>query len=85
MSSVWSEARGRMRNTAPFSAASTCHGTRLLWCSICVTTISSPGPMFWRAHVFATRLIDSVALRVQITHSGEPAPMNRATLARASS
>ena len=41
--------------------------------------------MFWRAHVFATRLIDSVVLRVHITHSAESAPMNDATLARASS
>ena len=33
------------RSVAPVRCASNCHGTRLEWCSISVTTISSPGPM----------------------------------------
>ena len=31
-----------------FSAHSSCHGTRLEWCSICVTTTRSPAPTFAR-------------------------------------
>ena len=31
------------RNTAPVRAATICQGTRLLWCSITVVRISSPG------------------------------------------
>ncbi len=36
---------GSHRNVAPVRWHSSCHGTMLLWCSISVTTISSPGPM----------------------------------------
>ena len=32
------------RSVAPVRRQSSCHGTRLAWCSISVTTISSPGP-----------------------------------------
>ena len=32
------------RRAAPVRWQSSCHGTRLEWCSISVTTISSPGP-----------------------------------------
>ena len=31
-------------SSAPVRRASSCHGTRLAWCSISVTTIRSPGP-----------------------------------------
>ena len=34
---------GMNRRVAPVRAASSCHGIRLAWCSISVTTISSPG------------------------------------------
>ena len=80
-----SPASGRNRSTAPRSFTSFCHGTRLLWCSMRVTTISSPGPMLSAAHVFAMRFMPSVVLRVQMMVSGSGAPMKRATLARASS
>ena len=36
--------RPNQRSVAPVRCASSCHGTRLAWCSISVTTISSPGP-----------------------------------------
>ena len=84
-SSAPSSPIGRYLNLAPVSAATFCHGTRLLWCSISVTTISSPGPTLPRGHEWATRLMASVALRVQMISSGDSALMKRATLARASS
>ena len=35
---------GMCRSVAPVRKASSCQGIRLAWCSISVTTISSPGP-----------------------------------------
>ena len=63
-------------------SASSCHGTRLEWCSISVITIRSPGPTFAAPQLYATRLIASVALRVKIVSPGVE-PANAATLARA--
>ena len=54
---------------APVSCAIICHGTRLLWCSIAVKTISSPGLRNLRPQACATRLIDSVVLRVKMISS----------------
>ncbi len=51
---------------APVASAMSCHGTRLLWCSIAEKTISSPGLRNLRPQAFATRLIDSVVLRVKM-------------------
>ncbi len=82
------------RRVAPVRWASICHGTRLAWCSISVTTMESPGPTTNRAasgpdvaafdSEYATRLIPSVAFLVNTTSSGS-APMNAATVARARS
>ena len=55
------------------------------WCSISETTTSSPGFRNFRAHECATRLIDSVVLRVKMISRGSPAPMKRATFVRACS
>ena len=40
------------------------------WCSISVISTSSPAPTCSRPHEYATRLIDSVALRVKSEHAG---------------
>ena len=60
---------GINRILAPFIRASSCHGTRLLWCSIGVRSISSPSPIWVLAHEWATILRLSEALRVQISVS----------------
>ena len=85
MSTAPSSVRSRNLSAAPFLAAILCQGTRLLWCSRRVTTISSPSEMLLSAQLCATRLIDSVALRVQMIDSGVSALMKRATFSRASS
>ena len=65
------------------------------WCSISEITISSPGPSRNRGspprptlalrNEYATRLIASVEFFVNTTSSGDVAPMNAATFARAPS
>ena len=57
---------GMNSRSASFSWARICHGTRFAWCSISVSTIASPRSMCLRPQLYATRLIDSVALRVQM-------------------
>ena len=47
--------------------------------------MTSPGFRLARAHVYATRLIASVALRVNTISRVSRAPTKRATLARAAS
>ncbi len=76
---------GMNSRSASFSCASSCHGTRFAWCSISVRTMTSPRPMFLRPHEYATRLIASVALRVNTTSCGSGTPRNRATVAREAS
>ena len=76
---------GMNSRSASFSWASSCHGTRLAWCSISVRTMTSPREMFRRPHEYATRLIASVALRVNTISRRSGAPMNRATVVRAPS
>ena len=95
-SSVPSSFTGMCRRTAPVRAASSCQGMRLAWCSDSVTTISSPGASaYCRAASpprpaealpieYATRLMPAVAPLVHTSCSG-CAPMNPATVARASS
>ncbi len=77
--------RGIQRISKPRSAASICHGTMFAWCSRCVSRIASPAPRFVRPQLCATRLIDSVALRVNTISPSEAAPMKLRTLPRASS
>mmetsp|Transcript_72494 Transcript_72494/g.221986 ORF Transcript_72494/g.221986 Transcript_72494/m.221986 type:complete len:223 (+) Transcript_72494:442-1110(+) len=84
-SKVPSGVRPKKRSLQPTSAASICQGTRFEWCSMTVSKISSPGPTFARAHVRATRLIASVALRVKTISHGSAAFTNFATRARAPS
>ena len=82
------------RSVAPVRRHNCCQGTRLAWCSISVTTISSPGPTWnlWRSSsavaalliAYATRLTASVAFLVNTT-SSESAPMNDAIVSRADS
>ncbi len=76
---------GTHRSSMPSSVASMCHGTMLAWCSMCVSTTTSPARRFARPHAAATRLSDSVAFLVKITSLGAGALTNRATAARACS
>lgn len=57
----------------------------LLWCSATEKTISSPGPRLSTAHVLATKLMASLALRVNTISCDEEAFTKRATFSRASS
>ena len=56
----------------------------LEWCSIWVMSTRSSAPRLARPHAPATRLIASVALRVNTVSPGVE-PMNAATLSRAPS
>ena len=69
-------------STAPRRSRRKCHGTTFEWCSMIVSTISSPGSMPARPTPFATRLIDSVAERVKMISSVEAAFRNARTLSR---
>ena len=73
-----------MRKLAPRSAHSTCHGTRLAWCSSALTTTASPGPIAPRPQAWATRLMAAVVPLVNTISSVVP-PIQRATAARAAS
>jgi hypothetical protein len=85
-SSLPSSVTPNQRSVAPVRWHNNCHGTRLEWCSISETTISSPGPRDRNsADVYASRLIASDEFFVNTTSSGDDAPMNAATLARAPS
>ena len=55
---------GTSAATAPVRRHSSCHGTRFAWCSISVTTISSPGPSANRAPPGRARADRRVAERV---------------------
>ena len=57
----------------------------LEWCSISVSRTRSPRLRLARPQLYATRLIASLALRVQITSFGQHAPMKLDTFARAPS
>ena len=77
--------RPAWRNTQPVRAASNCQGTRLLWCSITVSKISSPGLRLASPQLRATRLMASLALRVNTISRGLAAPMKAAALPLAAS
>ena len=80
-----SRVTGMKRSSIRRSSARSCHGTRLEWCSISVSTIASPASSRERPHEWATRFRASVLLRVNTISRGEAAPTNRATRRRASS
>ena len=84
--SSWPSAvSGIQRNSMPRSAASWCQGTMLAWCSMCVSTTTSPGERLARPHEWTTRLSASVAFLVNTISSAWPALTKPATLARAAS
>ena len=70
---------------APFSLASSCHGTMLLWCSYSVVTITSPSRTLARPQECATRFIASVVPRTKTISSRDGAPTNDAIRSRADS
>ena len=72
---------GIQRSSTPRSGARMCHGTMLAWCSISVSTITSPSWRLARAQLYATRLIASVTFLVNTISLVSP-PSRRATLAR---
>mmetsp|Transcript_18993 Transcript_18993/g.61928 ORF Transcript_18993/g.61928 Transcript_18993/m.61928 type:complete len:234 (+) Transcript_18993:447-1148(+) len=73
------------RSLAPFLAATSCHGTRLLWCSATDRTTSSPSCKLASPHVYANKLMASLALRTNTISRSLGALMNRATFSRACS
>ena len=77
--------RPTWRRTQPVRAASSCQGTRLLWCSMTLSSTSSPALRLASPQLRATRLIASLALRVNTISWGEAAPTKAAVLARAPS
>ena len=76
---------GRYSGRRPSRCATSCQGTRLLWCSISVRRMTSPFLRFAPPQLEATRFMDSVVPRVKMTSSGAAALMNLATRARAPS
>jgi hypothetical protein len=49
--SSWpSSVSGTQRSSMPFDWASMCHGTMLAWCSMCVSTTTSPSPRLAPPH-----------------------------------
>jgi len=73
---------GMNLRTAPFSSASNCHGTILLWCSSSVIRISSPFSTFALPYVDASRFRLSVAPEVKIISSREGALRKDLSLSR---
>jgi hypothetical protein len=63
----------------PWESRSICHGTMLEWCSISLMITAWPGCNTPRPKLCATRLIDSVALRVNTISSRDGALSNPAT------
>ncbi len=84
-SSCPSSVSGMKRSVAPVTAAVICHGTMLEWCSMSVSSTSSPSCRNFRPQPCATRFMDSVVPRVNTMFSGPGAPKNRARFARAPS
>ena len=86
--SSWSSPRssiGMLRKLAPVRCAMYCQGTKFEWCSSSVMTTTSPGPRLSRPHAYATRLIASVALRVNTISFSDGALRRPATVRRAPS
>ena len=70
---------GAAFSVAPVWAHTSCHGTIFEWCSIHVTSTSSPGFKFVRPQLWATRLMPSVQPFVKTISRRSAALMNRAT------
>ena len=89
--SSWSMSRFPSSSTptysslAPFSFASSCQGTMLLWCSYSVVITASPSPTWGRPHAWAARFMASVVPRTKTSSETSRTPRNRATAARAPS
>ena len=64
---------GMTRRFARFSWHRICHGTMFEWCSMAETMTSSPACTCVRPQLEATKLIPSVAPRVQMISSGSAA------------
>ena len=62
-----------------------CHGTTFAWCSISVTTTTSPSRRLARPQEYATRLMASVTFFVNTISLVDAALSSRATFARAPS
>ena len=84
-SSPPSPVTGTYRSVAPVRCAASCQGTRLLWCSISVSRITSPGRRWAPPQLAATRLTDSVVPRVNTISAGSAAFRYRASRERAPS
>jgi hypothetical protein len=76
---------GATRSLAFRSSHSICHGTMLAWCSMAVSSTSSPGPTCWWPQLAATRLIASVALRTNTISRASRAPRKPRSVSRAPS
>ena len=76
---------GSIRKSAPVRFAMYCQGTKFEWCSSSVTSTTSPGPRLSSPQAYATRLIDSVALRVKISSRADGALTNSRAISRAPS
>ena len=83
-SSPWSSI-GMCLKLAPVRLAMNCHGTKFEWCSSSVITTTSPGPRLSCPQAYATRLIASVALRVNTISRAAGALRNARTFSRAPS
>ncbi len=81
-SSAPSSVIGAKRSTAPFRSRRKCQGTMFEWCSISVSTISSPAAICG-ARPDATMLIACVPPLVKTISPGSSALTKRATVARA--
>ena len=79
MSNLPSGVIGAYSILAPFSFASSCQGTMLLWCSIMVSRMTSPCLTNFEPHPNLTRFIDSVVPLVNTISCGEGELMNLAT------
>ena len=75
---------GAKRTVAPVTSATICQGTMFEWCSISVTSTSSPGFSSRAPQAQATRLIASLAFLANTTPS-RGAPTSRATASRPAS
>ena len=60
---------GMNSSLAPVRFTRSCQGTRLLWCSISVSKIVSPSPIFSAPQVWATKFRLSVVPRVKMISS----------------
>ena len=73
------------RIVAPRRSAISCQGTRFEWCSISVTSTSSPARTNASPKLAATRLIPSVVPRVKMTSRASSAPRNPRACSRTAS